>query len=214
VQNFYQAASSCPHCGFTMADADSVYGEDQLTLKKVTDAAGILRMKDREVLRKELDRFERKFPQLFFSVYAAAFDDVASIRQYGFWLLNRAKFEDLEEDRLNDCGILLTIDVNAKSLGMTYGYSLLPYLTEENTFELLSHAHAHLLEGHWAEGLKIVIRKTIQHLKKKHRAVGRNPEQVLGACGQRIRQHEEAEVHVQQSAGGMSGAVLNRRVEE
>ncbi len=190
-QSFYQAADTCPHCGFQHADADELYGYDPILLSKLTDVAGILRMKDREVIRKELKQFEKKFPQLFFAIYAQAFENGSSLRQYGFWLLNHASFEDVDLERSNDCGILLTIDVNAKSLGITYGYSLQPYLNEESTFEILSHAHPALLEGKWAEALTIIIQKVSLHLKKKHHEVMKNPEAMLSECGQRLPQKEE-----------------------
>jgi len=143
-------------------------------------------MRDREAIRKAQERFERQFPQLFFAIYAEAFEEAANLRQYGFWLLNHAAFDDVDIERPNECGILLTIDVNARALTMTSGYSLLPYITEESSFDIMAHAHASLLEGKWAEALTEIMDQLTRHLKKKYREVRRNPERLMSQCGQRL----------------------------
>ncbi|YCM44115.1 TPM domain-containing protein [Verrucomicrobiaceae bacterium 227] len=187
VQRIHRAASSCPHCGFTVEHADELFGADDVVLQKFTDAAGVLRMKEREPMRKLLEKFEAKFPQLFVAVYIGAFEELQSLRQFGFWLLNRAAFSDVDLERPNENGILVVIDVKAKSVGVTFGYSLMPYLSEDSTFEALSAAHPSLLQSEYLGALRLVMGRLEKTLKKGWRRVRRNPDAMLSAGGQTPR---------------------------
>jgi uncharacterized membrane protein YgcG len=184
VQRIHLAASSCPHCGFVIGHADELFGVDDVVLQKFTDAAGVLRMKEREPMRKLLERFESMFPQLFVAVYIGAFEELQSLRQFGFWLLNRAAFSDVDLERPNENGILVVIDVNAKNVGITFGYSLMPYLSEASTFEALSAAHPSLLQSEYLGALRLMVGRLEKTLKKGWRRVRRNPESILMAGGQ------------------------------
>jgi uncharacterized membrane protein YgcG len=167
-----------------MEDVDLLFGRDDVVLTKFTDDAGVLRVKERVEIRQEMERFEKKFPQLFFSIYVSAFDEVPNLRQFGFWLLNRAAYEDVGLDRPNECGILLMVDVNGKATSMSYGYAIMPYLNEDNTFEILSAAHPFLLQSNYLKAFKTIISRTELVLKKGWRRVKKNPESLLAASGQ------------------------------
>ncbi len=184
MQKIHQAATSCPHCGFTVEHADELFGDQDVVLQKFSDPAGVLRMKERKPMRKLMERFEKKFPQLFVSVYLGAFEEMTSIRQFGFWLLNRAAFTDVDVDRPNENGILIVVDVTGKTAGITYGYSLLPYLDDESTFDALSAAHPYLIQGEFLQSIDHTIRKIEATLKKGWRKAKWNPEKVLAQIGQ------------------------------
>lgn len=176
VQRIHRAAESCPHCGFTLAVADGRYGDEDVGLKLLTDAAGLFRRADRMRVSAEMERFSRRFPQLFVAVYTGALGEVANLRQFGFWLLNRGAFEDLPPEKPNEAGILITIDPESKGAGIVYGYLLDPYLTEGDTFECLSRAHVHWLEGRYADGLMKCLLHLEHILCKKSRHAKRDPE--------------------------------------
>jgi hypothetical protein len=176
VQRIHRAATSCPHCGFTLADADARFGGEELRLRRLTDGAGILRRGDRVRVEAALDHITRRFPQIFVAVYTGALGEVAHLRQFGFWLLNRSAFEDVPVELPNEAGILITIDPESKAAGMVFGYLLDPFLEESDTFDCLSRAHACWLEGRYADG----IVKTLAHLdgvlRKRSRQARRDPE--------------------------------------
>lgn len=176
VQRIHRAAASCPHCGFSIADADVRFGDDELRLRSLTDSAGILRRGDRERVEVALEKFSRRFPQLFAAVYTGALGEVSNLRQFGFWLLNRSAFEDVPVEKPNEAGILLTIDPESKAAGIVFGYLLDPFLEESDTFECLSRAHAYWLEERYADG----IIKALVHLEgilcKRSRQARRDPE--------------------------------------
>lgn len=170
-----------------MEDVDALFGDEDVILKRFTDAAGVLRMKEREAIRALMERFEKKFPQLFFSIYVAAFDEIPSLRQFGFWLLNRAAYSDVGVNRPNENGVLLVIDVNGKAAAISFGYSLMPYLDEDNTFDSLSDAHPFLIQGEYLKAFKAVIKRTEITLKKGWRRAIKDPDSLLAASGQAPR---------------------------
>ncbi len=183
VQRIHRSAPQCPHCGFATSDLDDLYGADAVSMLKLSDVAGVLRMKERRNVERWLHNFEDNFPQLFFSVYFGSLDDCSHIRQYGMWLLNRSNFKDVDLTRSNDGGILLVVDVNGKSAFIANGYLLDIYLKEEDTFNALSKAHPHLLQGNYYKALKIVITKVSAALVKSSKQVKRNPKKYHGRAG-------------------------------
>jgi hypothetical protein len=125
----------------------------EVRLRCLTDRAGILRRKDRERVSAAMARITRRLPEVFVAVYAGALGDVASMRMFGFWLLNRGVFEDVAADQPREAGILFTIDPESKAAGMSFGYRLDSFLEESDTFECLLRGHAYWLEQRYAEGL-------------------------------------------------------------
>ena len=176
VQRIHRAAQSCPHCGFSLEDADGHFGADEVRLRSLTDAAGLLRRGDRGKVEAAMEDIGRRFPQVFVAVYTGPLGEVANIRQFGFWLLNRAAFEDVAVGKPNEAGILITIDPESKAAGMTFGYLLDPYLEESDTFECLSRAHSYWLDGRYADGLVKAIRHLGAVLGKRCRQARRDPE--------------------------------------
>lgn len=176
VQRIHRAAASCPHCGFTLADADARFGGEEVHLRRLTDTAGILRRGDQTRVDAALEKFASRFPQIFVAVYTGSLGEVANLRQFGFWLLNRAAFEDVPLEKPNEAGILLTIDPESKAAGIVFGYLLDPYLEESDTFECLSRAHAYWLEGRYADGILRALAHLEGILRKRSRQARRDPE--------------------------------------
>jgi uncharacterized membrane protein YgcG len=206
VQVIHRGANLCPHCGFGLADADSRYGHEEVALRRLGDIAGLIRAKDRPKVSAALDRFSKRFPQLFFAVYTGSGQGGGNLRQFGFWLLNRAAFEDVPVERPNEAGILLVIDADSKSAAVTWGYMLDPFLSEEDTFLCLSRAHAYWLEGNFADGIVRMIAQLGKILRKRAAQARRDPERFerkvapparTGEIARRIR---EGHKHVPQGA--------------
>ncbi|WP_411827335.1 hypothetical protein [Luteolibacter sp. AS25] len=176
VQRIHRAASLCPHCGFGLADADALYGDGEVKLRSLTDAAGIFRKKDREKLENAMEAIGVSFPQIFVAVYSGTLGEKANMRQFGFWLLNRGLFEDIPAEKPNEAGIIFVIDPETKAAGMTFGYLLDPFLEEQDTFDCLSRAHSYWLEERYAEGLHKCFGYLEKLLKKRSRQARRDPE--------------------------------------
>ncbi|HEY8961709.1 MAG TPA: hypothetical protein VIM57_05825 [Luteolibacter sp.] len=175
VQKIHRAADGCPHCGFSLTDAKALFGVEAVRSRSLTDAAGLVRLDDRPKIEKTMAGFNRRFPQFFVAVHTGSFRGVANLRQFGFWLLNQAAFEDVPLANPNEGGILLTIDAESKSAGITFGYRLDAFLTEEDTFLCLSRAHAYWLEGRYADGIVRAIAQLEKILIKRSRQAWWNP---------------------------------------
>ncbi len=173
VQRVHRMARQCPHCGFGIGDVDKVFGDEDVRVGTLTDAAGVLRKGERVATRRMLRRFQNRFPQLFFGIYFGTFKELPGLRQFGFWLLNRGAFDDVDVSRPNEGGILLCVDVGGKSAGLTFGHALQPFLDEESTFKALAAAHPFLLQGQWSKASEVVVRKITRILVKQSRRAGR-----------------------------------------
>ena len=108
---------------------------------------------------------------------------------------------DLPATGFSYLGISLTTptlltSVNAKSASITFGYALMPYLSEESTFEALSAGHPFFLQGDYLKALKAVIKKLEVLLVKEWRRARKDPVKVLGRGGQSLKgsssEHDEA----------------------
>lgn len=182
VQRIHRAAAACPHCGFSLEDADRMFGEDLVAIDCLEDTSGVLRRQERERVVDVIERFREVFPQLFLAVYTGSFAELASLRQYGFWLLNRAAFRDVPLDRPNEAGVLLVIDPESRAANLTFGYLLDPFLTEDDTFRSLSKAHPYLLEGDYPGGIEAVAKALSKVLKKRSRQSRRDREKFERRC--------------------------------
>jgi len=181
VQRVHSRARECPHCAFSIRDVDQVFGQDDVRLRTLTDAAGVLRRKERIALRGRLHQFQENFPQLFFGIYFGSFRETPSLRQFGFWLLNRGAFEDVDVSRPNEGGILLSVDVGGKSAGLTAGYALGPFLSEDAIFGALSAAHPHFLEGQWLRASEAILGRITKTLGKHSRRAERDADELRTA---------------------------------
>lgn len=159
-----------------MADADGQFGEDEVHLRSLTDAAGLFRRGERGKVEAAMADIGRKFPQVFVAVYTGPLGEISNIRQFGFWLLNRAAFEDVPVTKPNEAGILFTIDPESKAAAVAFGYLLDPFLEEADTFECLSRAHSYWLDGRYADGLVRAIGHLGKVLAKRCRQAKRDPE--------------------------------------
>lgn len=174
VQLIHRAAVVCPQCGFSLSDADNMFGDSDVKLRSLTDTAGIFRRNDRDLLEDEMERIGIVFPQIFVAVFTGSVGEMANLRQFGFWLLNRGLFEDVPVEKPNEAGILIVIDPDSKVAAMTFGYLLDPFLEEQDTFDCLSRAHSYWLEGRYAEGLMKCLAQLRKLLKKRSRQARRN----------------------------------------
>ena len=139
-----------------------------------------------------LARIPRRLPQLFAAIYTGTLGDAATIRQFGFWLLNRATFENQAADQANASGILITLDPESKTAGMVFGYLLDPFLEESDTFDCLSRAHAYWLEGRYADGFVKALTHLEAVLCKRSRQARRHPRHFQQKVESPVRTGERA----------------------
>lgn len=169
----------CRQCGYSLAVMDDIFGADAVLLGKVTDAAGVLSEGDVERMEGALRGFEQLFPQLFVVVYCGALPRQTSLRQFGFWLLNRAAVCDLEATRPNENGALFVIDSHGRSAALVLGYFLECYLDERDLHRILEAGRTGFQRGLWAEGMAAAVHELSVRLKRRAAEAAKHPERFM-----------------------------------
>lgn len=173
LQTMHMSAEECPHCGLTAGQLDHVYQDMSRTVRRPHDAAGVLKVKDRERVARWISRAEKVFPQLYFSVATVALGDDRDLRSYGYWLMNSGEFADIPESAREDGCVLLVIDVNRKEVCLHLGYLLDQYMREDDSFEALAGGHPHLLEANYVKAIKVMLRGVQKYVKRLQRRAKR-----------------------------------------
>src|SRR6187401_383709 len=120
----FQAVSRCAKCGLSLEGLSQTLGSSLVSLESLTDAAHCLRVREKELLKHELDAFQQSFPQVFLAVYLGLLPATPTPGEIAFWLLNQAAFQPSDPARLNERAALLVIDPVARHAGLTIGYGL------------------------------------------------------------------------------------------
>jgi uncharacterized membrane protein YgcG len=132
-------------------------GSNLVSLESLTDAAHCLRVREKELLKHELDGFQQAFPQVFLAVYLGVLPTTPSASEIAFWLLNHAAFRPADPSRLNERAALLVIDPVARSAGLTVGYGLEPFLPQKNLLAILRRMRTPLWHGEYAGAIELGI---------------------------------------------------------
>lgn len=150
------AVAQCPHCRLSLRRLDLKFGAVPLHTRYLTDRAELLPMTEVRKLRDQLRIFEKKFPQALFSVFIAELP-VGNVREYAFWLANRARFNAIDATGGANFDLLLVIDVSSKSAALTIGYGLSGYLHEADLDDALTAAYPLFRDGQMSEGISACI---------------------------------------------------------
>ena len=150
-------APQCPGCKFTLEQLDQKFGLVPLYSRYLTDRADKLSARDIKQLRDLLHLFERKFPQILFSVLLVNLGPRFSISEYAFWLMNRARFGLLEAVGSKNFELLLVVDPEGRTAALTSGYGLENYLPEQELENSLAAGMAGFQNGDLARGIRDCI---------------------------------------------------------
>jgi uncharacterized membrane protein YgcG len=154
-------------CGFTLAVTDAQYGADGVVLVRLNDTDGALRPAERARLESQLARFERAFPQLFLVIYLGPLESESVLREFGFWLLNRAAVAGIEFTRSNENGLVLLADPARCLVGVVVGSQVESLLAEYVLKAVLREARDRLRRRGLAPGLRCVIDGLIRELRRR-----------------------------------------------
>jgi len=147
----------CAQCGLTLDTLDRKFGIVPLYSRYLTDRTERLSLRDAQQLRRALCLFQRKFPQLLFSVMLVDLHPPAPISEYAFWLINRARFSEFQATGAKNLELLLVIDPSAKEAALITGYGLEDYVTEDDLAEALNAARPGLGTGDLASAINSCI---------------------------------------------------------
>jgi uncharacterized membrane protein YgcG len=149
---------------------DALYGAAEVVLERVSDPQRALGDAGRSWVEREVVRFETGFPQAFVAVRVASLGSGPALRQFGFWLLNRAALTDGEITRPNENGVLVLIDPPARLASITLGYQLEPWLPEAALEHVLASARKDFQAGRLAAGAVRLVQELGSTLRRSLRA--------------------------------------------
>jgi len=155
---------------------DDVFGADEVLLGRVVDTAGVFSDGEMQRTKSILEDFEKRFPQLFVTVYCGALPHQTSLRQFGFWLLNRAAVCEVEATRPNEHGALFVLDIHGRSAALVVGYFLECYLDQRDLQRILEAGRREFHRGLWAAGIGSAVRELAVRLRRRAAMAAKHPE--------------------------------------
>ena len=166
-------AARCPACKLSLQRLDLKFGMVPRHSRYLTDRAGRIPMADIEQLRASLRLFEKKFPQVLFSIFVDELHAGTSVSEYAFWLANRARFSSLEKKHGENFDLLLVIDLTARSASLTTGYGLEVHLSEDDLLLALDELTGPLRAGDIAAGIRALLEALTRLLRASSREARR-----------------------------------------
>ncbi len=157
----------CPECRLSLQRLDLKFGMVPRHSRYLSDRSGKLELSEMGTLREALRLFEKKFPQVLFSVLVTELPANSSVSEYAFWMANRARFSSIEKTQSDNFDLLLVIDVNSGTAALTTGYGLEPHVSEEDLEDVLQTLARPLREGDWAAGIHAVVEAMITKLRER-----------------------------------------------
>ncbi|MGZ5005959.1 MAG: TPM domain-containing protein [Chthoniobacterales bacterium] len=160
------AADRCPNCKLTLSKLDMKFGLVPAHSRFLSDRSGTLPLEDMEELRAMLRLFEKKFPQVLFSIFIIELERDTSVAEYAFWLANRANFGSVSKALSDNYNLLLAIDLTSGRAALTAGYALESYVPENDLQQVLDDFAAAFGDGGLTSGLRAAIESMTQHLRE------------------------------------------------
>jgi len=163
---FAAPREKCAHCGLTLAALDRKFGFVPRYSRYLTDKTQRLSVRELNQLRDALRLFQRKFPQLLFSVMLINLWPRGAMSEYAFWLINRARFTELQATGSTNFELLLVIDPEAAEATLITGYGLENYLSEDDLEAALNAARPGLEARDFARAISNCIDFTTGRLRQ------------------------------------------------
>lgn len=84
------AEDQCPACGYSLARANALFGEENTEFTRVLDGAGALTHQERMELLHALEEMERLIPPVALCIFITDNGQVQDLRTQAHWMLNHA----------------------------------------------------------------------------------------------------------------------------
>lgn len=84
------AEDQCPACGYSLARANALFGEENTEFTRVLDGAGALTHQERMELLHALEEMERLIPPVALCIFITDNGQVQDLRTHAHWMLNHA----------------------------------------------------------------------------------------------------------------------------
>jgi hypothetical protein len=161
----------CPRCRFTATLCLNKYPFLAPRLERLIDPEERFQSRDRRLLNRAADRFERHFPQTRVHVCATRLPQHADCREFGYWLFNISPPESSEDELRRYFSILIIVDRAHRSISATLGYGLDPFVDDGVLKHLLSQSLEDFQQGDYAQGIVHFLKVMEEHLRNEFREI-------------------------------------------
>lgn len=141
--------------------------------KGVSDALGILDGKSKSMINGAIERLEKRFPQVGFTVLLTDVKGEIPLHLYSFWVFNRSTICARVATGGVNRDVLLVIDIAGRRSSLMIGYGLEPFLSAQHLTEVLEAARGSLAEGHFSSAVLTVVEKLMDVLVTLHGSMRR-----------------------------------------
>lgn len=153
----FESLAECPRCGFALHKLDALFGTIPRLSPGISDAGKLFSKRDVAKLTAEISRFEKKFPQLLFSIVTTNLAPGDNLAAYAFWIFNKAGVCRPLDKGGDNRNILLMIDAGNARASLLVGYGLEPFVGEKHLAAVIADAAPEFREGSYFEGTKAAI---------------------------------------------------------
>lgn len=155
-----EESPACPRCGLDMDKATAFFGTPPRLLRGVSDTAGVLTAADMRSIRRGIREFERRFPQLGFTVAFMALPKDTPGPTYTWWAFNRCNPSGELLQASANRHIFLLVDTTGGGAWLTCGYGLEPFVNTDQWQQCLTKAQPLFATVQYASGVTALLKET------------------------------------------------------
>ncbi len=149
-------AAEC-ECGFSLAALDKVLGIPPTLKSTVIDMVHELTGGEIRSVTAEVERLERRFPQMKFHVVVCTPPEKVSLSLYLFWLFNRGGLNSAVERGGMNRTVMFGLDPYNGQSACMIGYGLEPFVSDARITAALNAAFAPLAEDQVGKGIEAFL---------------------------------------------------------
>jgi len=168
-----ESVNWCPACHFTGADTISQFPLPLPPLQMVFDAADLWSDSENDKIRSRLEKLQKRFPQIQWSLYSMDAGDVPNLRLFGFWLLNASPLAEGETEEQRAWTILVVFNGASGKVALVPGYGVEPWVPDHEWQRALSEMSEGWNQGKRWLGLKRFFDSAEKALYQAHVRVKR-----------------------------------------
>ncbi len=152
-----EASVQCADCGLELGKLDGVLGIPPVIAAGLTDPAQVLEGKASRQVKRALQKFAMRFPQVRVAVVIKTAPVVVPLRTWAWWLFNRGHFSAALDQGFMNRDVLLVLDPARHQAALTIGYGLEPFVGTRDLAGALAAGETALQAGDWAGACEQIL---------------------------------------------------------
>ena len=161
LKRFKEAEEKCPSCAFDAQRSVQQFAMAAPVMERFMDQAGLFAQDDEKLkadLDAAVDALGKQFPQLGWYFCTLEPDELLSLPEYGFWMMNACLLQDGQDERERAWSLLLLMDVKRGVLSLTPGYAIEAFIDDLEWEKALKVMAEHLSVGDYRAALLGFVR--------------------------------------------------------